>query len=44
VLDVAPKLGSRVRLQASGGTNKNDPHDAHSVAVAALRAATAHSA
>jgi hypothetical protein len=25
VLDVAPKLGSRVRLLASGDTNKNDP-------------------
>jgi transposase len=31
VPDVAPKLGSRVRLQASGDTNKNDPSDAHSV-------------
>src|SRR5690242_9352917 len=37
VLDVAPKLGARVRLLASGDTNKNDPNDAHSVAVAALR-------
>jgi hypothetical protein len=24
VLDVPPKLGARVRLLASGGTNKND--------------------
>jgi len=37
VLDVAPKLGARVRLLATGDTNKNDPNDARSVAVAALR-------
>ena len=37
VLDVQPRLGARVRLLASGGTNKNDPDDARSVAVAALR-------
>jgi transposase len=37
VLDVQPKLGARVRLLASGDTNKNDPNDARSVAVAALR-------
>jgi transposase len=37
VLDVPPKLGARVRLLASGNTNKNDPNDARSVAVAALR-------
>jgi len=37
VLDVAPKLGARVRLLAAGDTNKNDPNDARSVAVAALR-------
>jgi transposase len=37
VLDVQPKLGSRVRLLASGDTNKNDPNDARSVAIAALR-------
>jgi transposase len=37
VLDVQPKLGARVRLLAAGGTNKNDPNDARSVAVAALR-------
>jgi transposase len=36
-LDVPPKLGARVRLLASGDTNKNDPGDARSVAVAALR-------
>jgi len=39
VLDVPPKLGARVRLLASGNTNKNDPDDARSVAVAALRSA-----
>jgi len=39
VLDVPPKLGARVRLLASGDTNKNDPNDARSVAVAALRSA-----
>jgi transposase len=37
VLDVQPKLGARVRLLAAGDTNKNDPDDARSVAVAALR-------
>ena len=37
VLDVQPKLGARVRLLASGDTNKNDPSDARSVAIAALR-------
>ena len=37
VLDVQPKLGARVRLLASGDTNKNDPDDARSVAIAALR-------
>jgi transposase len=37
VLDVQPKLGARVRLLATGSTNKNDPSDARSVAVAALR-------
>jgi transposase len=37
VLDVQPKLGARVRLLATGSTNKNDPNDARSVAVAALR-------
>jgi transposase len=34
---VQPKLGARVRLLASGNVNKNDPSDARSVAVAALR-------
>jgi transposase len=37
VLDVQPKLAARVRLLATGSTNKNDPNDARSVAVAALR-------
>ena len=37
VLDVSPKLGARVRLLATGDINKNDPNDARSVAVAALR-------
>jgi transposase len=39
VLDVQPKLGARVRLLTAGNTNKNDPDDARSVAVAALRSA-----
>jgi len=37
VVDVQPKLGARVRLLASGDINKNDPNDARSVAIAALR-------
>ena len=37
VVDVQPKLAARVRLLATGDTNKNDPNDARSVAVAALR-------
>jgi transposase len=41
VLDVQPKLGARVRLLATGATNKNDPSDALSVAIAALRSAAA---
>ena len=32
-----PKLGARVRLLATGASNKNDPNDARSVAIAALR-------
>jgi len=39
VLDVPPKLGARVRLLAVGDVNKNDPNDARSVAIAALRSA-----
>ena len=37
VPDVQPKLAARVRLPATGNVNKNDPDDARSVAVAALR-------
>src|SRR5487761_1735222 len=37
VFDVQPKLGARVRLLATGASNKNDPNDARSVAIAALR-------
>jgi transposase len=37
VVDVPAKLAARVRLLATGDTNKNDPNDARSVAVAALR-------
>jgi hypothetical protein len=37
VLDVQPKLASRVRLLQAGDTNKNDLNDALSVAVAAMR-------
>ena len=39
VLDVPPKLGARVRLLATGNISKNDPNDARSVAIAALRSA-----
>jgi transposase len=38
VVDVQPKLAAQVRLLNSGQVNKNDPNDARSVAVAALRA------
>jgi len=37
VLDVPATLASRTRLLATGRSNKNDPNDATSVAVAALR-------
>jgi transposase len=37
VLDVQPKLAARVRLLATSSTNKNDPNDARSVAITALR-------
>jgi transposase len=40
VLDIQPKLSARVRLLATGDTNKNDPNDARSVAIAALRSAS----
>ena len=42
VLDVQPKLGSRVRLLSSGKSGKSDPNDARSVAVAALRSPVRH--
>ena len=41
VLDVQPKLGARVRLLATGASGKNDPNNARSVAIAALRSKTA---
>jgi len=44
VLDVQPKLSARVRLLAAGATGKNDPNDAQSVAVAALRSPSARAA
>jgi transposase len=37
VVDVPPTLASRVRLLGSGKSNKNDPNDARSVAIAAMR-------
>jgi transposase len=37
VVDVPPKLAARVRLLNTGDTNKNDPNDARSVAIPALR-------
>lgn len=40
VLDVPATLASRVRLLGTGRSNKNDPNDARSVAVAALRSQT----
>jgi transposase len=42
VVDVQPKLGARVRLLSSGTSNKNDPNDARSVAIAALRSPVRH--
>jgi transposase len=41
VLDVQPKLSARVRLLTAGAASKNDPNDARSVAVAALRSPAA---
>jgi transposase len=37
LLDVQPKLAARLRLLAAGAVNKNDPNDARSVAIVALR-------
>ena len=39
VVDIPATLASRVRLLGSGRSEKNDPNDARSVAIAALRAA-----
>ena len=38
VLDVPPTLASRVRVLATSKSHKTDPHDALSIAIAALRA------
>ena len=38
-ITVTAKLAARMRLLASGAVNKNDPDDARSVSVAALRSA-----
>jgi hypothetical protein len=38
-VDVPPRLAARVRLLGSGAASKNDPDDARSVAIAALRSA-----
>jgi transposase len=40
VLDIQPKLAARIRVLEAGNTSKNDPNDARSVAVAALRSKT----
>ena len=37
VIDVPPMMASRVRVLGSGKSQKNDPNDARSVAIAALR-------
>ena len=37
VVDVQPKLAARVRLLGATAVNKNDPNDARSIAVVALR-------
>jgi transposase len=37
VVDVPPTLSARVRLLDAGRTDKNDPHDARSAAIVALR-------
>ena len=37
VLDVPATLASRIRVLASERSNKNDPNDVHSIAIAALR-------
>ena len=40
VLDVPATLAARVRVLGTGRSDKNDPNDARSVAIAALRAPT----
>ena len=40
VVDIPATLASRVRLLGTGRSDKNDPNDARSVAIAALRAPT----
>jgi len=37
VIDVPPMMASRVRVLGSGKSQKNDPNDARSIAIAALR-------
>jgi len=37
VLDVPATMASRIRVLATGRSDKNDPNDAHSIAVAAFR-------
>ncbi len=38
VVDVPATLAARIRVLATERSNKNDPNDAHSIAIAALRA------
>ena len=40
VLDVPATLASRIRVLATKRSNKNDPNDAHSIAIAAMRSPT----
>ena len=42
VLDVPPTLASRVRVLSTGRSEKNDPNDAFSFAIAALRSNGLH--
>jgi transposase len=44
MLDVPPKVAARVRLLEAGDTNKNDPNDALSVAIAAYLSGTPYAA
>jgi transposase len=43
VLDVPATLASRIRVLATKRSNKNDPNDAHSIAIAAMRSPTLRS-